>query len=323
MADNQYPLDFAFACGEPTARAFFRTEPEDFQVDEDLGFVPTGEGEHVYLQIRKRNQNTMWIAKQLARFCGVESMDVGYCGLKDRNAVTTQWFSIYLPKGPVPNWSDFAVEGTELLTITRHVRKLKPGAHRSNHFVIRLRELVDDLGVRLEKVPDGVPNYFGEQRFGIGGGNLIEAERLLVGGVKIKNRKQRGLIMSAARSYLFNRVLSTRVEEGSWRQLLEGDVGDVPTGPLWGRGRLPVSGQTAAVESRVLAPLHSWCEGLEHVGLQQERRATVCIPQQFAAQWQGHDLQLSFGLAPGQYATAVLREICRLEAADSAGDLSL
>jgi tRNA pseudouridine13 synthase len=319
---SQYPLDFAFAFGAPTACAFFRSEPEDFQVDEDLGFVPSGEGEHVYLRIRKRNQNTMWIAKQLARFCGVQSMDVGYCGLKDRNAVTTQWFSIYLPKGPLPNWSDFHVEGTELLTASRHLRKLKPGAHRSNHFVIRLRELSGDLGGRLEEVSTGVPNYFGEQRFGIGGGNLIEAERLLVGGQRIKNRKQRGLIMSAARSYLFNRVLSVRVEEASWRQVLTGDVGDEPTGPLWGRGRSPVGGETAAVEERVLAPLRAWCEGLEHVGLQQERRSTVLIPQQFAVQWQGNDLQLSFGLAPGQYATALLREISRLETVASAGDLS-
>jgi tRNA pseudouridine13 synthase len=176
---------------------------------------------------------------------------------------------------------------------------------------------------RLQMVAGGVPNYFGEQRFGIAGGNLLEAERLLVGREKINNRRQRGLIISAARAYLFNRVLSQRVEEGTWCEVLEGDVGNEPTAPLWGRGRSPVSGETAALEERVLAPLHAWREGLEHVGLQQERRSTICLPQNFSAQRQGADLILSFGLAPGQYATAVLREISELDTAIGAGDLSL
>jgi tRNA pseudouridine13 synthase len=318
---SQFPLDFAFAYGRPSARALFRAEPEDFQVDEDLGFVPAGEGEHLYVHIRKRGQNTIWVAKQLARFCGVAPMDMGYCGLKDRHAVTTQWFSVYLPKAPLLDWSAFAVEGSEVLAVSRHLRKLKPGAHRANRFAIRLRDFSGDaaggeLAARLEAVATGVPNYFGEQRFGIGGGNLQEAERLLVAGHKIKNRKQRGLILSAARAWLFNRVLSRRVEEGSWRDLLEGDLeGDAPTGPLWGRGRLPVSGATAAVEEQTLQPWQAWREGLEHVGLQQERRSTVCRPREFSAQWLGEDLQLSFGLAPGQYATAVLREIVELETA--------
>lgn len=318
---NHFPLDFAFAYGKPGARALFRSEPEDFQVDEDLGFVPVGEGEHLYVHIRKRSQNTLWLAKQLARFCGVAPMDVGYCGLKDRHAVTTQWFSVYLPKAPVLDWSTFAVEGSEVLAVSRHLRKLKPGAHQANHFVIRLRNFSSgegsgNIAERLENVATGVPNYFGEQRFGIAGGNLVEAERLLVAGQKIKNRKQRGLIISAARAYLFNCVLSRRVEEGTWRELLEGDVeGAEPTGPLWGRGRPLVSGTTAALEEQTLQLCQAWREGLEHVGLQQERRSTRCRPQGFVAQWQGGDLQLSFKLAPGQYATAVLREVAELETA--------
>lgn len=311
---SEFSLDFAWAGGEPEAQATFRLEPEDFRVDEELGFSPAGEGEHVYLQLRKRNQNTQWLARQIADFCGVRPLDVGYSGLKDRHAVTSQWFSVYLPKASEPDWSAFQLEEVQLLARSRHSRKLKPGSHRANRFQIRLRDVEqsDGLDTRLEASGQGVPNYFGEQRFGIDAGNLRRAEDLLVQRRPIRNRKQRGLMISAARSWLFNQVLSRRVADDNWRQTLPGDCGEEPSGPLWGRGRPLVSGETAALESEILGPWRAWCEGLEHVGLQQERRPLICRPLDFSGQWEDRDLLLSFGLAPGQYATSVLRQIARL-----------
>lgn len=311
---SEFSLDFAYAQGRPEAWALFRAQAEDFLVDEDLGFAPVGEGEHLYLHLQKRNQNTQWLARQIADFCGVRAMDVGYCGLKDRYAVTRQWFSVYLPGEVALDWSDFQTEGVELLAQSRHGRKLRPGSHKANRFTIRLRDVeeTETMPSRLEIIPEGVPNYFGEQRFGIDAGNLRQAQQLLVERRSIKNRKQRGLIISAARAWLFNLVLSERVTAGNWRQLLPGDLEQEPTGPLWGRGRPLVQEETAELESRVLAPWATWCEGLEHVGLQQERRSLICRPADFAAQWENGDLHLSFTLPPGQYATSVLREIASL-----------
>ncbi|MGQ9426744.1 tRNA pseudouridine(13) synthase TruD [Gilvimarinus sp. F26214L] len=316
---SRFSLDFTRAWGTPTVSACFRSQPEDFQVDEDLGFEPSGEGEHLYLHLRKRGQNTQWLAGQIARFSGVRPMDVGYCGLKDRVAVTSQWFSVYLPKGPEPNWKEFNPEGVEVLTVSRHSRKLKPGMHRANRFGIVLRDLQGELSDRLTQVGKAVPNYFGEQRFGCNGGNLEQADRLLVEGQRIKDRKLRGLVMSAARSWLFNLVLSERVRANNWQQCLSGDREDGPTGPLWGRGRSHVGDHTAALESAVLEPWGAWCHGLEHLGLQQERRPLICRPMGFSGELNSGTLKLEFSLAPGQYATAVLREIAELENPSRAG----
>lgn len=304
-------LNFPHAYGPPSAQALFRSVPEDFQVDEDLGIDLTGAGEHLYLQLRKRGQNTLWLARELARFCGVRNFDVGYSGLKDRQAVTTQWFSVYLPKGLQSDLSGFQPEGVELLQATWHSHKLKAGMHRSNRFSIRLRNLSSPVDERLAQVAKGVPNYFGEQRFGIDGGNLRQAQTFLIERRPIKNRKERGLILSAARSYLFNLVLAQRVQEGSWSTALEGEA--EPSGPLWGRGRPQVSGEVLALETAVLADWQDWCHALEHQGLQQERRALRCVPMNFQADKEGSDLLVSFSLEPGQFATAVLRELVELQ----------
>jgi tRNA pseudouridine13 synthase len=318
---KQYSLDWAYAQGKPQLTADFRTVPEDFQVTENLGVEPSGAGEHVLLHVQKRGDNTVWLAKRIARIAGVKPSDVGYCGLKDRHAVARQWFSVYMPKGDEPDWSELNSETVTLLDVTRHVKKLRRGAHKSNHFVISLRNIegdIDDLIQRLENVKrQGVPNYFGEQRFGHDANNLNEAHKLLVDGVKINNRQMRGLYLSAARSYIFNEVLSRRVSDNSWLTLMKGDVVDsnednAPTGPLWGRGRLTSAGDCLVLEELVLEPLREWCHGLEHVGLSQERRALLLTMNNFSYQFKQESLELSFDLPPGCFATAVLRELCQL-----------
>lgn len=313
-----YSLDFPFAhaVAEERPEAGFRVEFEDFCVDEELGFELTGSGEHVYLHIHKRGDNTAWIAKQIAQLAGVASMDVGYCGLKDRRAVTSQWFSVYLPKGDEPDWLSLNSDSIRVAQITRHSQKLRRGQHAANHFVIRLRDLTAPLSdAYLDKVlQQGVPNYFGEQRFGHGGENLNLADELLGGERKIRNRQRRGLVLSAARSYLFNLVLTQRVNSNTWNQSVAGDTCSegISEGPLWGRGRSAATAEALEIESEILAPWSMWRDAMEHMGLSQERRVLKLQPLSPSWQREGDDLILKFALPPGQYATALLRELAIL-----------
>jgi tRNA pseudouridine13 synthase len=296
-------------------------------VFEHLGFEPAGEGEHLYVQIKKRGENSHWVAEKLAAFFGVKPMDVGLSGKKDRHAETTQWFSIYLPgkhlpeKALAPDWPQFIEKNAlniEVLTWARHPQKLRLGTHPVNSFGITLRDIDDAEAMcrRCQQIAEhGVPNYFGEQRFGREGSNLKLAAAWLEAGEKIKHRGKRGMVMSAARAYLFNRVLSLRVEQGCWTELLDGDISvddGSPSGPLWGRGRRHSQGRSLELEQGALAALQPWCEGLEHVGLKQESRSLVLKPRNFSWRVEENNMHLGFDLSTGQFATSVLREIARL-----------
>ena len=324
----EFDLDFPRAWGPVPVSGGFRFELEDFQVDEVLGFEPSGSGEHWLVQLRKRGDNTDWVARELAHLAGVAVRDLGYAGRKDRRAVTSQWFSIYQPKGPEPQWQRLADKGLELIKVAQHDRKLRLGQHAGNRFAIRLRQLEpllsetrertreemrDLLSARLHRlVEQGVPNYFGEQRFGRGAGNLIRAQTQLMQGKTIRNRRERSMALSAARSWLFNRVLSERVRQGNWQAPLSGEPADVTTGPLWGRGRPLAQHDALALEKAVLAPWAKWCHALEHLGLKQERRALVLRPLGMEWAWEKEDLWLRFDLPPGCFATVVLREVAEL-----------
>ena len=313
---SQFSLNFAFAYDQPKSEAQFRSENKDFLVTEQLGFTPSGSGEHLLLHITKNGQNTAWVAQQLANFVGIKVNDVGYCGRKDRHAICQQWFSIYLPKQPLINWQHCAIEGVEINSLTQHDKKLRPGDHVANNFQIMLRNITDieEIKSRLQKVTHGVPNYFGEQRFGHQANNLVEGEQWAEGTSKIHNKKHRGIIISALRAYLFNLVLSERVSTGNWQQALPGDMSaDEPTGPLWGRGRSLVTDQTNLTEQNALTAFKTWQDALEHCGLQQERRPLICLPQDFSYEIADNNLKLNFRLQPGQFATSVLREITCLQ----------
>lgn len=341
MSDSQFSLPaWSHAHGQPNAAATIRSCPEDFRVDEELGFEADGEGEHLLVHLQKRNRNTDQVARELARHAGVRARDVSYCGLKDRVAVTTQWFSIWLPGKPDPDWSSLENDEVKILSQARHRKKLPRGALRANRFTLVLRELEGDrdaLEQRLTTVQEqGVPNYFGEQRFGRGASNLQSALAMF-DDRKVKDRHLRGLFLSAARSFLFNEVLAARITAGSWNQVLLGEAlmltgsrsyfianeiddeviqrhaeGDVqPSGPLWGRGELPPQLEAQALEKSVLARQSHFCEGLEKAGLKQERRALRLSVDDFRWQWlpEEDSLQLSFSLPAGSYATSVLREL--------------
>jgi tRNA pseudouridine13 synthase len=315
---TEFSLDFPRAYGALTATAIFRAQPEDFQVDEELGYLPSGEGEHVFLHICKRGENTAWVAGKIAELANVNVMDVGYCGRKDRHAVTAQWFSVYLPKAPEPDWSLLNTESIQLLSASRHQHKLRRGEHQQNNFVIRLRDVqTDDRNLLQQKIDtvlaQGVPNYFGEQRFGQNGNNLREAEAILVDGKRYRDKQKRGLMLSAARSYLFNKVLAVRVLANNWTALLGGEINAQASGPLWGRGRPLVSGDLLELEQHALADWAAWCDGLEHAGLSQERRALQLTPRNARWNWVDGDLVLHFSLDAGEFATAVLLELFQLQ----------
>ncbi len=329
-----------YAHGRPTSSGVIRSTPDDFRVDEILGFDPDGEGEHTLLQLQKRDTNTAWLASELARFAGVAPRDVSYAGLKDRNATTTQWFSLRLSGRAEPDWGKFKSEQIELLQWQRHRRKLRRGALRGNRFRILIRELQgdqDEVEQRLTTIrQEGVPNYFGEQRFGHQEGNLAMAEQLFSGRLKQVSRNRRGLYISAARSYLFNQVLANRVTDGSWdhplpgdRMLLDGrrshfladeidaaikqrvDALEIhPSGPLYGRGQTEVTMGVAELEQAILQPFTTWRSGLESCGLKQERRALRLRVEGLNWSWPSAEcLELDFTLTKGSYATVVLREL--------------
>jgi len=312
--------DFAFAYGAPAQRALFRSKPEDFVVTEVFDEAFSGEGEHFWLKIKKRGENTDWIAGKLAEYFSVKRNDVGYAGKKDRHAVTTQWFSVYMPgREHSIDWQAFLVGSevdAELLDQQTHSKKLKIGQHQGNHFRITLREIDEssELLERLENIQkNGVPNYFGEQRFGRDFSNIEKVKDWVAAPQKRLKRSMQGMIYSAARSFLFNQVLSERIGNSTWQVSLDGETLDHPSGPLWGRGRLLVSGETESFETKTLEPFADWCNALEHVGLSQERRSLVLKPKDFAWSFEDGRLVVTMSLGSGQYATTALRELVVLE----------
>jgi tRNA pseudouridine13 synthase len=330
----------AFAYGKPLVSGRLRVTPEDFRVTELPLVEPDGSGEHAWLWVRKRNENTDHVAGRLAAHAGVHPRQVSYAGLKDRHAVTEQWFSVHLPGRAEPDWQALESDTLAVLQSRRHTRKLQRGTLRGNAFGITVRDVRGgkvQLEARLAQVrAQGVPNYFGAQRFGIEGANLLRAEQLFRNPRMRLSRNRRSMALSAARSLLFNQVLSRRVQDGNWNGVLPGDamqlqgsrsffivesidetlLGRViaqdihPTGPLHGRGDPVVQGECRALEADVLAGYESFRHGLEAAGLRQERRALRLPVPDLRWQWPEPDtLVLEFSLPPGSYATSVLREL--------------
>jgi len=321
--------DWARAHGAPLYSASLRTQLDDFDVTEELGFDFSGDGEHDYLSIEKRGANTEWVSRQLAIHADVPARDVGYAGLKDRHAVTRQWFSV--PRWNAPDWSQLAVEGVRILDRQRHNRKLKRGAHRANRFRIVLRGPAPDireLDKRLGIIKSaGVPNYFGEQRFGRGGSNIALADAWSQG--RRLPRHKRSIAISTARSYLFNQILDRRVRDGLWNCLVAGDMANLdgsgsvfavdtlsedlvrrcdemdihPTGPLCGDG---------TPESSLPTGHEAWVTALAAARVKPAIRSLRLRVLDLAWSTRDDSLLLEFALSRGSFATAVLREIAEI-----------
>ena len=313
-------------------------------VEEELGYQASGDGEHLFLTVRKRGRNTQEVARAIAKLAGVPQVAVGYAGLKDRHAVTTQHFTVQLPGREAPDWSSLEDDSLQILSAQRHHRKIRRGSLRGNRFLIRVAAIQGDRDLaeaRLQRIlAAGVPNYFGSQRFGHEGQNLARVDELFAGRGRRPNREQRSLLLSAARSHLFNQVLQARVAGNCWDQAIDGDV-MVLSGPqrqfMYDPEDATIGPRLAELDIHPTGPLvrttepcpagcnqraphrrsnacrlgaNGWTAS-HGFGLDADRRALRLGVTDMRWTWEGDSLELGFSLVAGAYATAVLREIVR------------
>lgn len=348
--------DWPYVLAKPVVEGHVRCQPGDFQVEELPIVQPSGEGSHCWLWVEKTGANTDWVAVQLAKAFGCSPRDVGFAGMKDRHAVTRQWFSLPCPQRStadaqagrsvesasplMPSDSDIeaSIEGVRILKTSRHGKKLRRGILRGNRFRIEVRQLhgdLSDLESRLSRIEEqGVPNYFGPQRFGFGGANVERAVHWLQQGGRLP-RSKRSIYLSAVRSFLFNQVLAQRVGDGSWNTLMVGELAMLdgthsiflcdavdevlqqrcssfdlhPTGPLPGRGGMAPADAALALEQNTLAPYADCIASLERFGVDAERRSLRLRVAELSWEIHQDNLLLEFSLPAGAYATVVLREL--------------
>ena len=324
----------------PKQTALLKAECADFVVKEQLGYDMSGDGEFVAVKVRKTDCNTLFVGEQLAKFAGISARNMSYAGLKDRKAITEQWFSLQMPGQPTPDFSQFSLEGVEILDVTRHQRKIRIGSLQGNHFEILLRnaEETDELKVRLDFLAkNGFPNYFTEQRFGRDGNNLTQALRWANGEINVKDRHKRSFYLSAARSEIFNLIVSKRMELNLAQQILVGDVLQLNGSHSWfvvdeSEDLAQLQQRLAQQDVLLTAPLIGEEEKsavdfeneffAQHQALfalmRQERmkaarRPILMQPQHFQWQFEPNGLRLQFVLPAGSYATALIRELVNVE----------
>lgn len=326
--------------GQPSGSGVIKASPEDFIVTEDLGFGPDGDGEHLLLRILKKGCNTRFVADALAKFLKVPAREVSFAGQKDRHAVTEQWFCVRLPGKEMPDMRAFSLEGCQVLEYARHRRKLRLGTLKGNHFSLILRDISDsdEMEQRLQAVANaGVPNYFGRQRFGINGNNLQQALRWAQSNTPLRDRTKRSFWLSAARSALFNHIVSTRLTEkdanliidgdalqlvgrGSWfvataeeHDLLQTRVDNgelLITAALPGDGDWGTQGAALAFEQTCLAEQETLLGLLSRERVDAARRAMLVKPQGLQWHWQNDTtVELKFWLPAGSFATSIVREL--------------
>ncbi|WP_034916581.1 tRNA pseudouridine(13) synthase TruD [Erwinia sp. 9145] len=327
--------------GRPAATGVVKASPEDFVVIEDLGYRPDGDGEQVLVRLRKTGCNTRFVAEALAKFAGIPPRDVSFAGMKDRHAVTEQWFCLRIPGKETPDFSAFNIEGCEVLESARHRRKLRTGALQGNAFRLVLRAVSDRETVtqRLTQIATcGVPNYFGEQRFGHAGNNLTLARRWAADEIRVRERNKRSFLLSAARSALFNQIVSDRLAlHGSLSRVMAGDAlqlagrgswfvadeaeletlqsrvdnGELRvTAPLPGSGAWGTQSAALAFEQQSLNAEASLIALLERERVDAARRAQLVVPRDLRWHWQDEaTVELSFWLPAGSFATSLVREV--------------
>ena len=329
-----------YLLGTPQQTGRLKAEFADFIVREELGYPLAGEGEFVAVKVCKTNANTLFVGEQLAKFVGISAKNMSYAGLKDRHAVTEQWFCLHLAGKETPDFSTFECEGMEILEVTRHNRKIRTGALEGNHFELLLRDVVetDELKQRLNQLQEiGFPNYFTEQRFGRDGHNLTQAQRWASGEISVKDRKKRSFYLSAARSEVFNLVVSQRIADQQMQTVLLGDYlqlagsnsffevkaedlmqsqqrldeNDVLlTAPLIGENSLEQNGNEC--EKAIVAQHKNLISLMKKERMNAARRAMLCKPQDLRWQFEPEGLRLTFFLNSGSYATGLVRELITL-----------
>ena len=333
-------LELAYLKTAPKQTALLKAECADFVVKENLGYSMAGEGEFVAVRVRKTDANTLFVGEKLAQFAGISARNMSYAGLKDRRAVTEQWFSLQMPGKTTPDFGDFQLEGIEILEVTRHNRKIRTGSLDGNYFDILLRNAIenDDLKVRLENLSKfGFPNYFTEQRFGRDGHNLTQALRWAKGEIQVKDRKKRSFYLSAARSEVFNLVVSERLKQGVANRVLPNDIVQLSGSHSWfvadekeeldvlqlrlEQGDLqltaPLIGETAqpacSLENDIVQQHQDIVNLMKQERLKPARRPLLMKPKDFNWQFEETGLRLKFYLSAGSYATALVRELVNIE----------
>lgn len=331
--------------GRPTVTGTYKQQPSDFQVTELLDVTADEAGEHQWLWVYKKGANTTFVARQLAEFAGVSERDVSYAGQKDRQAETWQWFSVQLPGKALLDWQQLEHAEFRIERALIRSKKLKLGLHQGNAFRLRLRDIndVEELQSRWQSIVEsGVPNYFGEQRFGREGQNLNKAYAWLSGEISNKkarkwSRQQQGMLLSSARSYVFNELLSTRIRENR----LKPEVGDFMilngsrsffqveqldatlsqrwqtsdiqlSGPMPGGYPEPWQAHLSSFEYEQLQRYAVWVEGLRQKRVDLARRPLILKPQQASLEVVDEStVDVMFSLAKGSFATSVLRELIK------------
>jgi len=326
--------------------AELRASPEDFEVEEVPAYAPAGSGVHVLAFIEKRELTTREAVRQLCEAVGADVANAGWAGLKDRHAVARQWVSLF---GVTPErLLAVETEGLRVLEAAHHPHKLRTGHLRANRFRIRLRK-VDPSGIeRLREVLSrietlGLPNYYGEQRFGRSGDNAERALRWVLGKSRPPRKAfNRKLEMSALQSELFNRCVAERVTDTALGRVYPGDLmkrhdtGGLfavedeleeaqaradrweisPTGPILGAKMRWPAGEARMREE---ALLHSVELTLEHlvkwkrVGPGTRRFVRVSVPK-IDVTVSDNTVELDFTLPAGSYATILIREIRKRDA---------
>ncbi len=219
----------------------FRTQPEDFVVDEIPAYLPGGSGEHLYVTFTKTNLTTEEAVRAIARHLGVDARGAGYAGMKDKRAITTQTASFPFPlarDGEAP-FADARLPGIEIGDVKRHGNKLKPGHLLGNRFRITLRDVqaadAPAILAAMERAfGEGVPNAFGPQRFGRDGDNPTRALAWLAGKDRgPRDRRDQRFLFSSLQSLMFNEVLKRRVADGTWSTIVLGDIAKKKEGALF------------------------------------------------------------------------------------------
>ena len=335
--------------GVPKATGAIKANPEDFVVVEDLGYPYDGEGEQLLVRIRKIGCNTRFVAEAIAKFLGVHQRDLSYAGMKDRHAVTEQTLCFRVPGNAMPNLAGFQLEGVEILQVIRHKRKLRVGALAGNAFRLVVRQISDRAAVetRLQQIQQhGVPNYFGEQRFGRGGNNLTQAKQWAQNQFRPRDRNMKGLLLSATRSHLFNQVTSARLlrdgalnrvqagdalqlaGRGSWFVAQQEELSELQqrvdnhelriTAPLPGRGDLGSQAEVLHFEQQNLAQAEELITLLDRERVDAARRAMLVVPKELRWNWWDDvTLEMQFWLPAGSFATSVVRELLQQEGNDA------
>jgi tRNA pseudouridine13 synthase len=335
-----------------------KTQPDDFVVDEIPAYEPCGSGDHLFLWIEKRDMGAEYFQRQIARRLEVSPGAVGMAGLKDRHAVTRQWVSV--PAAAETNLTKLDGDGIRVLQVSRHTNKLKPGHLHGNRFQILIRDADPAAPERLTPIlerlgADGLPNFYGAQRFGKDGETarmgfaLLKSEPYVAADGRkpnLHNPFLRKLALSAAQSALFNVYLARRMLDGLFRRVLDGDVmmkwpaggmfvavdvareqdrldrrETVPGGPMLGRKTYAAAGAAAEREAAVLKEAELTPAMFREFGklLPGTRRHNIIYCDDLVAEATSDGVRLSVTLPAGTYATVLLREAMKTEIADESG----